>query len=578
MAETMVAVRDAANTGIMMDRISTKVADMRDKAAALRAVGEHGAAADLDAKAVAEEAQAPAIMQASRLLMTGQLAQAEAIVRPLLKSSRANVAALCILGEIAVRLGIYPEAQRLFRDALAVSPDFADAKTNLARALFRTSDFADGLSLLDEVLALDPRNRPALSAKLATLGQIGAYDRSLEAHEQALAQQPDEPWLWVGYGNVCKTLGLYDESVAAFRGALSLDRRRTEAWWGLANLKRVSFDAADRQAMLDLAAALPDTDSGQVQLQFALGKAYEDARDFARSFDHYAIANRIRRTELRYDAQAMTDDVSDSIAFFDATYFAATNGVGDADARLVFIVGMPRAGSTLVEQILASHSQIEGTAELPYIPLITQKIVADRWTDEVGKYPQILASLPTAAIEGLAAHYLRSAAQHRQTGKPYMIDKLPNNWLNIGLIHTLFPSAKIIDARRAPMACCFANFKQHFARGQGFAYSLSDMGRYYRDYVRFMEHVDRVLPGSVYRLVHERLIDDPEREIRGLLAHMELPFEDACLNFHANKRPVRTPSAEQVRRPINRDAVDQWRNYESWLQPLKDALGDLADG
>lgn len=561
-----------------MDHISTQVADMREQATALRAAGELKRAADFDAQAVAREAQDPAIMQASHLLMSGQLAQAEAIVRPLLTSAPTNVAALCILGEIAVRLGIYAEAQRLFRDAIAVSPDFADAKTNLARALFRTSDFDDGLSLLDEVLALDPRHRAALSTKLATLGQIGAYERSLAAHEQALTQQPDAPWLWIGYGNVCKTMGLYDESVSAFRRALSLDRRRTEAWWGLANLKRVSFDAADRQAMLDLAAALPDADPGQVQLNFALGKAFEDSRDHERSFAHYAIANRIRRAELRYDAQAMSDEITNSITFFDADYFAARKGFGDAYAKLIFIVGMPRAGSTLVEQILASHSQIEGTAELPYIPLITQKIVADRWSDQVGKYPQILASLPPDTIDRLAAHYLRSAAQHRQTGKPWMIDKLPNNWLNVGLIHTLFPGAKIIDARRAAMACCFANFKQHFARGQGFAYSLSDMGRYYRDYVRFMDHLDRALPDSVYRLVHERLIDDPEREIRGLLAYLELPFEDACLNFHENKRPVRTPSAEQVRRPINRDAVEQWRNYESWLQPLKDALGDLADG
>ncbi|WP_428632533.1 sulfotransferase [Sphingopyxis sp.] len=560
-----------------MDRISTEATDLRVQAAVLRAAGERKAAADLDTQAVAAEAQEPAVMKASQLLMTGQLARAEAIVRPLLQRAPENVAGLCILGEIAVRLGIYAEAQRLFRAAIAISPDFSDAKTNLARALFRTSDFRDGLSHLDEVLALDPRNRHALSTKLATLGQIGAYEQSLKSHEQALMQQPDEPWLWVGYGNVCKTLGLYDESVSAFRGALSLDQRRTEAWWGLANLKRVSFDAADRQAMLDLVAALPDADPGQVQLHFALGKAYEDARDYTRSFDHYATANRIRRAELRYDAQAMTAEVSDSIAFFDADYFAAKTGIGDKNAKLIFIVGMPRAGSTLVEQILASHSQIEGTAELPYIPLITQKVVADRWSDQHAKYPQILTSLNAEDIKRLADHYTQSAAQHRQTGKPYMIDKLPNNWLNIGLIKTLFPNAKIIDARRAAMACCFANFKQHFARGQGFSYALAEMGQYYRDYVRFMDHIDQAAPGAAYRLVHEQLIEDPEREIRGLLAYLELPFEDACLNFHENKRPVRTPSAEQVRRPINRDAVDQWRNYQSWLQPLKDALGDLAE-
>lgn len=558
--------------GVMDD-----IAAMRSRAAALRVQGDARSAATIEAEAVELEARQPPALHASRMLLAGQLPEAEAAARQILQQTPDHVAARCILGEIASRLGIYSEAQRLFREAIDLSPGFADARISLARALFRTSDFGEGLALLDDVLALDPTNGAALSAKLTTLGQIGAYDRSLQSYEDALAVQADQPWLWVGYGNVCKTLGLYEQSVAAFRKALALDPRRAEAWWGLANLKRVAFDAADRQAMLDLAAALPEQDSGRVQLHFSLGKAFEDERDFAQSFDHYAAANRIRRSELRYDAQAMTDEVSDSIAFFDAGYFAAKQGVGDPDARIIFIVGMPRAGSTLVEQILASHSQIEGTSELPYISLITQKAVADHWADRIAKYPQILASLPAAEIDRLAAYYMRSAAQHRQSDKPWIVDKLPNNWLNVGLIRTLFPGAKIVDARRAAMACCFANFKQHFARGQGFSYSLADMGHYYRDYVRFMDHLDGVLPGAVHRLVHERLIDDPEREIRALLAYLGLPFEEACVNFHENARPVRTPSAEQVRRPINRDAVDLWRNYAPWLQPLRDALGDLAE-
>lgn len=553
------------------------IADMRSHAAALRDRGDASAAAEIEAEAVQCEARQPPLLQASRMLLAGQLEEAEKAARQILLQAPGHVSARCILGEIASRLGIYVEAQRLFREAIALSPSFTDAQISLARALFRTSDFDEGLALLDDALALDPTNRAALSAKLTTLGQIGAYDRLLRSYEDALAARADQPWLWVGYGNVCKTLGMYEQSVAAFRKALALDPRRTEAWWGLANLKRAAFDAGDRRAMLTLAASLPEKDPGQVQLHFSLGKAFEDERDFEESFGHYAVANRIRRAELHYDAQAMSDEVSDSIEFFDAHYFAAQKGGGDHDARIIFIVGMPRAGSTLVEQILASHSQIEGTAELPYIPLITQKAVADRWADRIGKYPQILASTPAAEIDRLAAYYMRSAAQHRQSDKPWIIDKLPNNWLNVGLIKTLFPNAKIVDARRAAMACCFANFKQHFARGQAFSYSLADMGYYYRDYVRFMDHMDAVLPGAVHRLSHERLLDDPQREIRALLAYLGLPFEEACLNFHKNARPVRTPSAEQVRRPINRDAVGLWRNYAPWLQPLRSALGDLAE-
>jgi tetratricopeptide (TPR) repeat protein len=551
------------------------IARLRARAASLHDAGDRVEAAQIDAHAIELEAGRPPLSDAIRLLAAGRLANAEAAVRTVLDAEPGNVAALCLLGDIANRLGIYTEAEARFRTAVNLAPAFVEAKVNLARVLFRTGAFHEGLALLDAALAIEPRHRSALSSKLATLGQIGAYQRSQSAHEAALADQPDQPWLWVSYGNVCKTLGLYNKSVAAFRQALALDPRRAEAWWGIANLKRAAFDDADRQAMHDLSATLAADDPAQVPLNFSLGKAYEDAHEFVRSFEHYDAGNRVRRAELRYDAAAMTAEVSDSIAFFDSAYFADRTG-GDDEAQPIFIVGMPRAGSTLVEQILSSHSAIEGTSELPYIPLATQKAVADRWTEARGHYPQILAALDANEVRALAAYYMQAAGQHRQTDRPHFIDKQPNNWLNIGLIRTLFPRAKIIDARREPMACCFANFKQHFARGQGFAYSLTDMGRYYRDYIRFMDHVDGVLPGAVHRLVHERLIDDPEAETRALLAYLDLPFEEQCLRFYENARPVRTPSAEQVRRPINRDAVDLWRHYEPWLQPLKEALGDLA--
>jgi hypothetical protein len=265
-----------------------------------------------------------------------------------------------------------------------------------------------------------------------------------------------------------------------------------------------------------------------------------------------------------------------SIRIYDRDFFAARAGWGARAPDPIFILGLPRAGSTLLEQILASHPQVEGTAELPYIPQLVQALVADRWRDRAAAHPEIVTSLDATAAAALGNRYLESAARHRKTDAPFFIDKLPNNWLYAGFIRLILPNARIIDARRDAMACCFSNFKQHFARGQTFAYSLEDLGAYYRDNVRLMAHFEDAMPGVIHRVQHEALLADPEAEIRRMLDFLGLPFDAACLAPHENKRPVRTASSEQVRRPINRDAVDQWRHYEPWLGPLKAALGPLA--
>ena len=269
----------------------------------------------------------------------------------------------------------------------------------------------------------------------------------------------------------------------------------------------------------------------------------------------------------------MSAEVTHSIALFSREFMARHAGVGCAAPDPIFVVGMPRAGSTLIEQILASHSRVEGTSELPDIPLIVRSLIAKNWQQQAAAYPAVVRDLPAQEFAQLGKLYLRNAASKRKTIRPFFIDKLPNNWRYLGLIHLILPNAKIIDARRDAMACCFSNFRQHFSLGQTFAYSMQDLGSYYRDYVRMMEHFARALPGAVHRVQHEALVEDPEREIRALLDYLALPFEEACLRPHDNARPVRTASSEQVRRPISRDAFDLWRHYEPWLDELKAALG-----
>jgi tetratricopeptide (TPR) repeat protein len=534
------------------------------------------AAAARDMKMIERQSQDPDVLAAIRLLSAGKLAQAEAALRPFLAKNPDHVAALCILGDIANRVGIYPESEKLFRRVLAIMPDFADAKLNLANNLIKENRAAEALVLFDEILDLFPLDRPALSAKLTMLGQMGEYDACARCYEAALAMRGDEAWLWVGSANLAKTVGRLTDSVEGYRRAIALDPTRTEAWWGLANLKVVKFSDDDIAAMEQSLAGLPAEDGRRIYLQFALGKALEDRKDFASSFRHYADANRLRRGERGYRPEIVSGDVDSSIALFTPEFFAARADWGAKDRDPIFILGMPRAGSTLVEQILASHADIEGTAELPDIPLLIQRVVSERWRDRRAAYPAILAELSADEVAELGAAYLRAAAVHRKTDRPLFIDKQPNNWQNIGFIRLILPNARIVDARRHAMSCCFSNFKQFYARGQAFSYSLTDMGHYYRDYVRLLAHFDAALPAHVWRVQHEALIADPEREIRALLDHIGLPFDPACLRFHENDRPVRTASSEQVRRPINSDAVDRWRDYEPWLGPLKHALGDLA--
>ena len=544
----------------------------RDAGRALRALGRIDEAEAAELEAIRASIHDPDLQKAAQALAANALHMAEPILKQRLKSVPTDVAAIRMLAELAGRIGRYGDAENLLRRALDLAPAFSAARSNLAMVLHRQNKTEEALAQLDTLLAIDPQNPNHSNLKAAALGKIGDYDEAIALYEGVLNQRPDQPKIWMSYAHVLKTVGRQDDAIIAYRRALALRPDLGEVWWSLANLKTVKFSADDMAQMQAALTTAGLSDDDRLHLDFALGKGFEDQGEPQHAFAHYAAANALRRSQLGYDPSEIRRHVDKAIAAFSARFFDDYKGQGSNAPDPIFILGMPRAGSTLIEQILASHSQVEGTMELPDIPALAASTGKDG-----ARYPAGLDRLSPDQVRGLGEDYLRRTRIQRRLGKAFFIDKLPNNWLYVGFIHLILPKARIIDARRDPMDCCFSNFKQHYARGQSFSYGLDDMGQYYRDYVRLMDHFHQTLPGRVHRVIHERLIDDPQTEIRALLDHLDLPFEASCLDFHQTKRAVRTASSEQVRRPINRDGIGQWRPFEPWLEPLRRALGDLNE-
>ena len=519
----------------------------------------------------------PRLMAAAAALVDNNLAEAEALLRAHLQAHDTDVAALRMLAEVAGRLRRYRDAQTLLERCLVLAPSFTAARHNYAIVLFRQLKLAAALPEVERLLAQEPRNPSYRNLKAAILANLGDYAESIEVYEAVLKEFPDQSKAWMSLGHAYKTSRRIDDSIAAYRKAIEREPTLGEAWWSLANLKTFRFEEADVDAMRR-ALARDDLDpDSRLHFEYALAKALEDAARYEESFAHYAAGASIRRRRTPYDPDEASAFVRRSRAVYTRELFAARAGAGAEAPDPIFVVGLPRAGSTLVEQILASHSQVEGTMELPDIPALARELDARQARDEQPRYPQVVAELEPAQLRSLGERYLAQTRIQRKTPAPYLIDKMPNNFQHVGLIHLILPNAKIIDARRHPLGCCLSGFKQHFARGQSFSYSLDDIGRYYRDYVALMAHFDAVLPGRVHRVVYERMIEDTETEVRRLLEYCGLPFEDRCLRFYENERAVRTPSSEQVRQPIYREAVDHWKHYEPWLGPLKQALGAVLD-
>ena len=543
----------------------------------LTAMGDATGADAAYANHVRTSTRDPRLLAPAAALCDNRIPEAEALLREHLKQFPTDVAAIRMFAEVAARLGRLRDAEVLLARCLELAPGFKAARHNYALVLHRENRIEEALAQIDQLLAEDPRNPSYRNLKAAMLNRIGEYEQSLAIYEQVLAEYPQQAKVWMSYGHALKTAGRNADSIEAYRRSIELSPQLGESYWSLANLKTFRFSQPEIEAMQAQLARDDLTDEDRFHFHFSLGKACEDTRDFARSFAHYAEGNRLRRLGIDYSADRTTARVRRSRALFTPEFLAERAGSGAPDADPIFIVGLPRAGSTLIEQILASHSQVEGTMELPDVTAIVKSLADRAGGGDADGYPGIIATLGHDELRELGERYLRQTRIQRKTGAPFFIDKMPNNWAHVGLISLILPNAKIIDARRHPLSCCFSGFKQHFARGQHFSYSLEDIGRYYRDYVELLAHFDAVLPGRIHRVIYEQMIDDTEAEVRRLLAYCGLPFEAGCLRFYENERAVRTASSEQVRQPIFRDAVEHWRNFEPWLGPVKEALGPVLE-
>lgn len=566
-------VRSAAFARLALASLPNSAPALRLLALALRGTGQDDEAAEFEQRALKAAASDAILLRAGHALLSNQLHEAEPLLKERLKRDPYDYSATRMLAELAARIGRLHDSEHLLRRALELAPSFQAARANLATVLYRQHRAADALEQLDLLASEGELADGYRNLRAAALGRIGGYEEAIGLYREVLDRHGEHPKIWMSLAHLLKTVGEQEESIAAYRRAIELAPGLGEAWWSLANLKTVKFDNSDVAAM---EAALDDAalaDDDELHLHFALGKAHEDRGNANEAWHHYASGNRIRAGQQGYDPDRTTDLVDRSIALMTHEFFAAREDQGCDAPDPVFILGMPRAGSTLVEQILASHSQVEGTMELPDIHTLVRRINGKHGRHERGAYPEALVELDGDALAALGQEYLDTTRIQRSQGRPFFIDKMPNNWAHAGFIRLILPNAKIIDARRNPLDCGFSNFKQHFARGQAFSYDLTHIGRFYADYVRLMAHLDAVQPGKVHRVIHERLVEDPEAEIRALLTYCGLEWEDACLRFHETKRAVRTASSEQVRKPLSRSGFDQWKPFEQWLGPLKDALG-----
>jgi tetratricopeptide (TPR) repeat protein len=542
----------------------------------LAAMGDDPGAQAARARFLKASTRDPRLLAAGAALCENNIPEAELLLRGHLKEHPTDIAALRMLAEVAARIGRYRDAQLLLERCLELAPGFHGARQNYAVALHRQGEHAAALPEVERLLAAEPRNPNYRALQAALLAGIGEYLRAIDVYVEVLREYPNQARVWMSYGHALKTAGQLAEGIRAYRKALELDPRIGEVWWSLANLKTYRFAPED---VAKMRAQLERDDLGaedRLHFHFALGKALEDQDQYGASFEHYHQGNALHRVRAYYEPQRIRTHVAQARELFTEEFFTARTGAGSDARDPIFIVGLPRSGSTLLEQILASHSQVEGTMELPDVPALAQTI-AERTGDEALRYPRALGALPVDELRRIGEEYLARTRIQRKTERPRFIDKLPNNFLHVGFIRLMLPNASIIDARRHPLGCCFSSFKQHFARGQNFTYDLAELGDYYRAYVELMAHFDRVLPGYVHRVLYERLVEDTEAEVRRLLAYCRLPFEPACLRFYENERAVRTASSEQVRSPIYRDSMEQWRHYDQWLEPLRKSLGPVLE-
>jgi tetratricopeptide (TPR) repeat protein len=511
----------------------------------------------------------------------GEIDAAEALIRRFLIEAGDHPEAMRLLAQIGHARNVLDDAETLYAGVLAMVPDHDEARHEYVQVLIARHKFPQAREALEPLLLRDPRNH-AHRTQAATISVgLGSFSTVIPEYREMLSEIPGDTIdararradlnLWLGHA--LKTEGLTEEAIEAYLAA-TVDRPDFgDAWWSLANLKTYRFTNESIAVMRERLDAPHTAENDRVHIAFALGKALEDQGDYAASWAAYDRGNRMHRESNGYIPDVFETNTREQKRVCTASFFAERSGWGLNDPAPIFVLGLPRSGSTLIEQILASHSMVEGTQELPDIQRIVQELQGRELNFDNPRYPGALPELDEAAVRRFGEQYIADTMPNRVMGRPYFVDKMPNNFRHVGLIHLILPNAKIIDARRNPMACCFSNFKQLFAQGQEFTYGIEDIARYYRTYVELMDHWDTVLPGRVLRVRNEDLIDDLEGSVRTILDYCGLPFEAGCIEFHKTKRSVRTPSSEQVRQPIFRDGVDQWKKFEPWLEGLRDALG-----
>jgi tetratricopeptide (TPR) repeat protein len=534
-----------------------------------------------DARNAAEQVEKLAnlpreIRSASSMFADGEISAAEHVVRQYLLTHGDHIEGMRLLAQIGMKLDVTDDAEILLENVLVLAPDYHAARYEYAQALLTRHKHVRAREEMEKLLETDPSNLMYRTTHATVCTGFGDYSRALPVYREILAQTPGDPELHLSIAHALKTLGRTQEAVESYRAAAAARPCYGEAYWSLANLKVYRFTDAEIAAMRAGESAAEVQPVDRYHLCFALGKALEDRGEYSESFAFYERGNALKKAECRYRPEPLERNARLQASVCTREFFAARQGFGARSNSPIFIVGLPRSGSTLIEQILSSHSRVEGTMELADIPRLAQELKGRDPVDApVPRYPAVLAELTSEDFARLGERYLDETRVYR-TGKPFFIDKMPNNFRHLGLIHLMLPNARIIDARREPVACCFSNYKQLFASGQQFTYSISDIARYYRMYVELMDHWTAALPGRILRVQHEEVVDDVEANVRRILDFCGLEFEAGCVEFHKTARSVHSASSEQVRLPIYRSGVDQWRRYEPWLGPLKEALGALG--
>ncbi len=513
------------------------------------------------------------ILAVMDLIAQGKLVKAETLCRDFLKEVPHHIEAMRLLADIGMRMGALDDAEFLLSSAARLKPENLRVRLDYIQTLRKRHKNQQALSEAEALLEDFPGNAQARSLYAVELMQVGEYERAIQLFDEVLAEIPGDPMTLTSRGHALKTRGDQQEAIKSYQSAIESLAHYGEAWYSLANLKTYTFSDEEMALMRQLLEENQSLSAMQrVHLAFALGKAWEDREEYEQSFHYYAQGNRLKKNQSRYSADSIHREFVQQIEICTPELLQKYAGAGFPAEDPIFIVGLPRAGSTLLEQILSSHSLVDGTLELPNVPSLAHRLRRGERLTGDSHYPGVLAELTPEDYREFGEAYIRDTRIHRQ-GASFFIDKMPNNFRHIGLIKLMLPNAKIIDARRHPLGCCFSGFKQLFAEGQEFSYDLMDIGCYYKDYVALMDHWYDLFPDQILHVQYEELVDDFEAQVRRLLDYCNLPFEEACLNFYKTERAVRTASSEQVRQPINRQGVDQWLNFEPWLGPLKEALG-----